>query len=80
MIELYIVEAGVFEEPGKLQPVLAGPYMTFTRELRADLQALGLERRTIEKVLTPTELVEAIEAEEAAKEKADEGGYRDAGT
>jgi hypothetical protein len=62
LIEHYIVEAGPFEALGVLRPVIIGPYMTLTRELRLDLQALGLERkRAEERALTPAELAELID-------------------
>jgi len=64
MIENFISGAGVFDKPGMLRSVLTGPYVTFTRELRADLLALGIDRRKIdERVLTPDELAEIVDRE-----------------
>ena len=74
LMEAYVAEVGAFKD-GELLPLLAGPYLRFTDSLRADLLALGIERRSHEKVLTPLELVQVIEAEEVAKEKGDEDGH-----
>jgi len=65
MMEMYIADVGPWKDlkEGQLRPVVTGPLLAYSRELRADLQALGLERRTMEEVLTPAELVELIEAE-----------------
>lgn len=56
MIENYIAGAGVFDKPGMLRSVLTGPYVTFTRELRADLLALGISKRRVDEGPMPWEL------------------------
>ncbi len=74
MIELYIMGAGPFEEPGQLRPVLIFPFLKYTDSLRADLLALGIKRQDHEKPLTLAELAEVIETEGKEKEKVDEAG------
>ena len=68
LIELYITEAGPWEKPGTLRPVLAGPYLAFSRSLLDDLRLLGIERREAEeRYLKPWELKDDDETIEGSK-------------
>jgi hypothetical protein len=74
LIEIYLANAGPWDRPGEIKPVIPGPYMRLTDGLRSDLLALGLDRQEAEKVLTLAELAEVIETEGKEKEKVDEAG------
>lgn len=62
LIEIFITEAGPWEARGKLRPVLAGPYLSYSHSIREDLRLLGIERRA------PLEVI-ALPWEEPAKPK-----------
>jgi len=68
-IEEHIREHSVMD--GKeLASCLRASYLAYNNSLRLDLQALGLDRKDLEPVLTPYELTQRIEAEtEKEKEK-----------
>jgi hypothetical protein len=60
LIEIFISEAGPWAARGTLRPVLAGPYLAFSRDLREDLRLLGIERRApLDIIALPWEEVEA---------------------
>jgi hypothetical protein len=56
LIDHYVAREGPWAKPGRLRPVLAGPYLAFSESLRRDLVALGLERRQRERLLAPWEV------------------------
>ncbi|MGA2534318.1 MAG: hypothetical protein ABSG19_14930 [Candidatus Aminicenantales bacterium] len=56
--EEWLKEHGLFTDKGELQPVLVQAYLAFANSLRLDLVALGSDRRKVDEVLTPYEIVE----------------------
>jgi hypothetical protein len=63
-IEEYIKETGVFRKAW-LSPVLEKSYVAYTNSLRLDLEALGINKRAGERVLSPLEIAAEIDAEKA---------------
>ena len=52
-----------------LAPCLKASYLAYNNSIRLDLQALGLEKRMEDRVLTPLEIAEEFDKEKEAKEK-----------
>jgi hypothetical protein len=67
LIEEHCREQGIFRG-ARLQPVLAANYGAFTSSLRLNLQALGINARAGEKILSPLEIAAEIDAEKADQE------------
>jgi hypothetical protein len=67
-IEEHIREKGIMS--GKLlAPSLRTSYLAYSNSLRLDLQALGINQKRGDSVLTPLELAKRIDEEKEAKEK-----------
>ncbi len=80
-IEEHVREKGVFTKAGDLDSVLSKSYLAWANSIRLDLQALGIDKREGEKILSPLEVAAEIdaenagrEAEKAAREAAGQGG------
>lgn len=63
-IEEHVKETGVFKA-GELSPVLAKSYTNYCESLRRDLEALGINKRAGERILSPLEIAAEIDAEKA---------------
>jgi hypothetical protein len=59
-IEEFIRERGVFQGE-ELNPVLAKSYVTYVESLKRSLQALGMNRRAADKLLTPLQIAAEID-------------------
>jgi hypothetical protein len=73
LIEEHVREQGVFHG-GILIPVLANNYTAFTNSLRLNLQALGIDKRSGERILSPLEIAAEIDKEKADTETREAGG------
>ena len=71
-IEEFIRERGVFQSE-ELNPVLAKSYVTYVESLKRSLQALGMNRRAADKILTPLDIVR----EYASKDDGETNGEGD---
>jgi len=58
-----LLEKGIVE----LQPVLGKQFLAFMNSCRQSLMALGLDKRQVDKVLTPWELAKKVEEEDGRK-------------
>jgi len=65
-LEEYAREKGVIKE-GKLSFPLEHNFLGWSNSLRLDLQALGIDARAGEKILSPLEIAAEIDAENAEK-------------
>ena len=62
-LEEHVRETGVFEEQ-ELAPCLRKSYISYSNSLRLDLQALGIDAKLDDRILSPAELIRQIEEEE----------------
>lgn len=67
-VEEHVRERGVFTKTGELDSVLSKSYLAWANSIRLDLQALGLSTKVGERILSPLQLAEQIDREEAEKE------------
>jgi hypothetical protein len=72
-LEEFARERGVIKE-GKLSSPLEHNFLGWSNSLRLDLQALGIDKRAGEKILSPLEIAAVIDAEKAEKSAADGQG------
>ncbi len=70
-IEEHVREKGVFTKAGELDSVLSKSYLAWANSIRLDLQALGLDKKAGEKILSPLEVAAEIDREKTAKDKED---------
>lgn len=68
-IEEHVRERGVFTKAGELDSVLSKSYLAWANSIRLDLQALGIDRKAGEKILSPLEIAAEIDREKTAKDK-----------
>jgi len=67
-VEEHVREKGVFTKAGELDSVLSKSYLAWANSIRLDLQALGINKRAGEKFMSPLELAEQIDREQAEED------------
>ena len=67
-MEEHVRETGVMTKEGEPVPCLGRYYLAWANSIRCDLQALGVDKRTEERVVGPLEIAAEIDAERAALE------------
>jgi hypothetical protein len=60
-IEEHVREKGVFTKAGELDSVLSKSYLAWANSIRLDLQALGLDKKAGERILSPLEVAAEID-------------------
>ncbi len=66
-IEEHVREKGVFTKSGELDSVLSKSYLALANSIRLDLQALGIDKRAGEKIMSPLEIAAEIDRGKAAR-------------
>jgi hypothetical protein len=64
-IEEHVREKGVFTQSGELDSVLSKSYLAWANSIRLDLQALGIDKRAGERVMSPLEVAAEIDRAKA---------------